>query len=118
MLGAAPGSMPRLGSSFVARITQLPPVATVVIPCVGFAPAMPLNLAPFGMPGCSMNVSPVWSPFHLVLTGQRDFTAFTVPFVPAFIGSRVVLQALVSDPRAGNAMGAIVSNAGVATVGM
>jgi hypothetical protein len=117
LLTAAPGLLPQIGATFQAHLSHLPLVATVVIPCHGFAQQVPVDLASIGMPGCLLHVNPAISSFGVAVTGQFTYQAFTVPNSPGLVGLSVVLQALVVDAQAGNPMGATVSSAGIATIG-
>lgn len=70
---------------------------------------LPASLAPFGMPGCFLYVSPILVAFLVGNSGFAD-CAFVVPNDPRLIGSSFVQQALLLDPSA-NAAGVVVSHA-------
>ena len=77
---------------------------------------LPVQLTPFGAPGCSARVSLDATSF-LVGSGGVATYNFTVPNNQAFIGMQIFTQALALDAGI-NAMGAVTSDAAVATAGL
>jgi formylglycine-generating enzyme required for sulfatase activity len=75
---------------------------------------MPLD--PFGMPGCVGRVSPDATVF-VAGSGNRATFAMTVPANAALVSLRFFQQALVVDAGAGNAAGAVISEAADAVIG-
>jgi hypothetical protein len=109
-------TLPALGSSFPLVFTGLPANAGVLYLAFGFGiahwhgAALPLDLAPAGMPGCKLWIEPVSGVF-VPHTGNGAFV-LTIPNNPALAGVLLATQALVLDPAATNGFGA-VTNAGV-----
>jgi hypothetical protein len=115
-----PLDTPRIGAALQITVTNLP--ANVALLLLGFSNTsssfgpLPLDLAAFGMPGCTAHTS---SDALVFLVGGGGTAAFTlsIPGVAAFIGTRLYEQALVPDAAAGNALGAVMSDAATAVVG-
>jgi lectin-like protein len=78
--------------------------------------ALPLDLTPFGMPGCQGRVSTDVTVFVAGNTSTATFQ-FAIPNNQALLGFRFHHQALVLDALAGNAAGAVMSDAATATIG-
>lgn len=78
--------------------------------------ALPMSLAPFGMPGCSLFVSA--DATRPLPTGSSATVRWVepLPFLPQLLGVDVFGQAFVLDPSA-NAIGMTMSNASRATIG-
>jgi hypothetical protein len=68
------------------------------------------------MPGCTAFVS-IDAVDLLLGAGTRASWSMSIPAAPNLLGSRFHQQALVVDPLAGNASGAVVSDAATAVVG-
>lgn len=123
-LAAAPNSLPRLGQTFILQLNNLPITGFFVtaIPFLGFDNAssggapLPRDLGFLGMPGCNQLVDPFQTGFLFTPTGTANWP-INVPNLPAFAGFQVHFQALVVDPPA-NQLGATVTNAGTATLGV
>lgn len=100
------------------RVGNLPAVLTPTFPFWGFSKTawngqpLPLNLAAFGLNGCTLDAALEASGLSLAFaTPTTDWTAFTVPNIPAFAGMNLYFQALVPMSNAGNATGAVLTNA-------
>lgn len=122
-LGCA-GSMPaahltcthpaRLGQTMMVTIDNLPASAAFV--AIGFdnlnSPlgALPLDLGPFGMPGCKLRTN-VDALQGLVGAGNTATQSLFIPNVATLVGLVFHEQALVPDAGAGNALGAVISDA-------
>jgi hypothetical protein len=111
-LTTAPGRSPTLGGTLAANLGNLPHSFALV--AMGFSDTasgttqLPLALAPYGMPGCSLLVAP--DAVALALGSQGNATwQLSIPFVTALAGLQFYLQAFALDPAA-NAAGATVSN--------
>jgi hypothetical protein len=113
-------ALPRLGQTMRVDITNLPQLVALLL--VGLSNtvssfgALPLDLTPFGMPGCHGRVSTEVTVFVVGNTSTATFQ-FPIPNNQALLGFRFHHQALVFDPLAGNAAGAVVSDAALATIG-
>jgi len=77
---------------------------------------LPFDLGPLGIPGCSARVSVDFVAFVLGSGGFAD-CRLSIPNNPVLVGVRFYQQALVLDPAAGNAFGAVTSDATAAVVG-
>lgn len=75
-----------------------------------------LSLAPFGMPGCYAHVS-LDNVAYVTGTGGEALWTLPIPYAPALVGVRFYNQAVILDAAAGNALGAVVSEAAVGLVG-
>jgi len=114
----APQVLPTANSSAViggvarADLVNLP--LSFAILTIGFSDTMagstplPLSLAPYGMPGCDLLVSP---DAILLVTGANQTASWQlpIPFAAAFVDFDLFVQALALDPTA-NAAGATTSN--------
>jgi hypothetical protein len=76
---------------------------------------LPANLGSFGMPGCFGHVS---LDFSTLITGTGNAADYSLPMPgsPGLLGLVFYQQALVLDPGR-NALGAVVSDAAMATIG-
>lgn len=77
---------------------------------------LPMDLGPFGVPGCALNVSPDLL-LPLVNTGGSARFSFHIPNTTSLVGVRVLMQGIVNDPRA-NAMGLVTSPGAMIQVGV
>jgi hypothetical protein len=120
-LAAVPGSLPRFGQNFDMRLGNLPNVATVVMPILGFDSVtwngvpLPISLASYGMPGCGLYTLGYSTSFLLALAPTWTWS-LPIPNIPAIVGYALYAQAMVFEPGA-NAFGAVVTNAGAMTIG-
>ena len=76
----------------------------------------PVDLGFLGMPGCNLHVS-LDAIVPLVGQGQQAKWLLDIPNHPMWVGTRFYNQALVPDLAAGNAFGAVVSDAAEAVIG-
>jgi hypothetical protein len=112
-LAALPGSLPIPGFAFTAVLGNLPLSAGVI--AAGFSNtvtgpfALPLNLSPFGLVGCTLYVDPAVT---LLLVGAANQVnwVLNIPGNPAFLNLRLYTQGFSLDPPA-NGIGLTVSNA-------
>lgn len=72
--------------------------------------SLPLDLAPFGINGCSAHAALDYS-LPLVNVGGAAQVAFPIPPNPRLVGLEVFLQALVPDPAAPNPLQIAMSDA-------
>ena len=77
---------------------------------------LPLEMTPFGMPGCYGAVRDDAYQFVAGANGQAAFS-LAIPAMAQLVGAQFFQQALVLDPAAGNALGAVMSDAYTATIG-
>jgi hypothetical protein len=113
---SAAGRPPWLGAPFSVQITNHPP-ATRILGILGSSKhswmglfPLPLDLRPFGMPGCTLHAS---GQIVVVVPSQPGPSTWTValPATPDFLGGAFYQQAIVFDPTA-NAVGLTMTNAG------
>lgn len=112
--------MPLLGQTMTAVIGNMPSSELAVV-FFGWSrtssPAgpLPLGVAGFGAPGCSLRVSPDW-PSVIPGSGRTATFRFTVPVAGSYLGLRFHTQALVLDAAA-NPLGATLSDAAAGNFG-
>jgi predicted deacylase len=113
--------VPKLGANFGLRLAQAAPNAPAMLvigasrTAWGTVP-LPLNLGPFGAPGCSLLAS---LEFLMQTRTDGNGTAtlqFSVPNRAALVGTTFFDQFVVADPTI-NAMGLVVSNGGTGKIG-
>jgi hypothetical protein len=122
-LAAVNGSLPWIGTTLLVDLAPIPTSPFVNIPFyllggsnVAWGPfPLPLSLAPLGMPGCSMLVTPDFNQ-ALVNLGGSARIALPIPSQSSLLGQTVHLQGGVLDAPA-NALGVVVSNGATVTVG-
>lgn len=120
MLGPAGASQPVFGAVFRFELSSLPTTGIAVI-TIGFSAQqwngipLPWDLSSLGMPGCTMRSSPEFLYFAPVSAGRATL-ALPLPNDPGLVGVQFSSQAFVVEPGI-NAIGAIVSNAGVGVIG-
>jgi hypothetical protein len=108
---------PALGTTFTLQVGNASLNATDAFLMIGFSDTswngvpLPLTMAGFGMPNCTAYASPDAVLFFL-LSGGTGTVSLSLPAAPGFVGTSLYAQALVRDPSAGNALGAVVTNAG------
>jgi len=112
--------LPRLGQNLLVRLDHLPQSAAIV--ALGLSNTtsplgpLPLGLGAFGMPGCRLCISVDGS---LLMSGSAGTVIHSLP-IPnrtSLAGFVCHEQALVLDPAAANAAGAVVSDAATAVIG-
>ena len=110
-----------LGSALVSEIHNLPNAAIAVM-VMGFSKTawngapLPASLAAIGMPGCDLLVRPdLLDP--MPINGNSATYLVQLPSDPSFLGYEIHQQGLVFDAAAGNAFGAIMTNAATAVIG-
>ncbi len=107
-----PHTMPRVGESLKLSLRQLPEDRGVLL--LGSGVGAPVDLTPFGFPGCELRASGDIAESLLGQAGVAVYRA-TIPTVPALVGARVALQAVVLDRGAPG--GLVFSEAAAAVVG-
>ena len=111
----------QLGNTLSLQFDNLPQHAAILV--TGFSNftsslgSLPIDLALIGAPNCALAVSPEIT-VPLSGTGNRATYSLTVPNLPALDGLAIYHQALVPDTAAGNALGAVLSDAWGGMVGM
>jgi hypothetical protein len=119
VLRAVGGSLPVIGSTFTLELASLSTSVAAFV--VGLdsqlwnGHVLPFDLGTLGMPGCSLLVRPDASCIVTATAGQATLS-MPLPNQPALIGLQFFGQGLALDP-ATNALGAVVSDAGVGVVG-
>ncbi len=109
-----PLDTPRIGVPLQVDVRDVP--AHVVIAGLGFARQSAFALDPLGMPGCVWHVVPqVILP--LVAPSSVARCEVMIPDDPSLVGVSFHIQALLLDPAASNAAGAVVSDAATGVVG-
>src|SRR5262249_20251721 len=98
-LGAAPGSLPRIGSTLTLWLSNLDPQA---LPLLAFGLdttswgglPLPASLTSIGAPGCSAYLAPIL--FQILPNqGGRAVSSIALPFAPGFIGPSLYAQGLL-----------------------
>ncbi len=114
------GPLPRIGGTFNVILSSLPAnnPAFLILGLSNtqwFPLSLPMSLAPFGAPGCSLLVSGDYSIGVLNTTGTVT-QAFRIPLDLNLVGLHIYFQGYVQDPGA-NAFGVAVSNGLDITIG-
>ncbi|MCY2956334.1 MAG: hypothetical protein NT107_04780, partial [Planctomycetota bacterium] len=115
-LSPVPNTSGVIGNTFAVRLANLPNVLTVTVPFFGFsntnwgALPLPLPLATFGLPGCTLYADPIYNSFLLAFTGSIDWN-IPIPNNAGLIGFNLYFQSLVVDPLSGNPFGGVTTNA-------
>jgi hypothetical protein len=118
-LQTSSGATPEPGGVLSLDVVNLP--MSVAMMAAGFSRTiagsqpLPLSLAPFGMPGCNLLVSPDATGL-LVGSGHSAHWSLPLPSTPGLLGIELYLQAFAWDPAA-NAAGITVSNGARCRVG-
>src|SRR5262249_8475247 len=98
-LGAAPGSLPRIGSTLTLWLSNLDPQA---LPLLAFGLdttswgglPLPASLTSIGAPGCSAYLAPIL--FQILPNqGGTAVSSIALPFAPGFIGTSLYAQGLL-----------------------
>jgi alpha-tubulin suppressor-like RCC1 family protein len=115
-----PSDTPRIGSTMHVQITRLP--ENLAILATGFSSTsspmgpLPLDAAPFGMPGCALRTSiDYWS--FLVGAAGTARHRMSIPADASLAGVVFHQQALVLDRASGTPLGAVLSDAAVGRIG-
>jgi hypothetical protein len=115
-----PTALPRVGQTASVTLNHLPQNLAIMLlglrNTTSSYGALPLELTGFGMPGCFGRVRPDVS-VAVSGTGNAATYTFAIPNNTALLGLRFYHQAVVVDPNAGNALGAVMSDAAAAVVG-
>lgn len=109
--------VPLLGSTFVAAFHAAPANAAVFgllglsrTLAAGTLP-LPFDLAPFGAPGCRLEVDPLSVQLLFANASGDASWPLSLPYQPAVLGLMFHQQGMVLDPAA-NALGLTASNSG------
>jgi hypothetical protein len=106
-IGAAPGSVPALGSTFTFHLGQLPVPPSLAFLTFGFDLAqangapLPLWLDSLGMPGCRLWVDAAGQPVVTLPHTGTAIYSLPIPAAVALRGTVLGAQALVLDVAAG-----------------
>ncbi len=115
-----PWTLPWLGSALQFTVDRAPlslAVVTTGLQDTSWASgSLPLDLSPYGAPGCSWRVS---GDANVLLggAGGKVHGGLLIPLQGALLGVRLYQQALVLDPG-GNTLGGAISNSRVLVVGL
>lgn len=100
-LASAPGSLPRIGTTFAANLGNLPLSLGVMM--TGFSNTLaqgslplPLNLMNYGFPGCNLLADPLVTEFLIGASNTATWN-FGIPGGPAFVGMTLYNQGLSLD---------------------
>jgi alpha-tubulin suppressor-like RCC1 family protein len=110
-----PRDTPFVGHRLEVEVFHLP--ANIALMTMGWQQlASPVSLAAVGMPGCFQQIS---VDAAAAIVGQANSAVWNLPIpdLPDLVGVTFYNQALVLDPAAPNALGAVVSDAAKAVVG-
>lgn len=116
-----PDSLPWIGEYYQVSVTNVP-TSTAGFMTVGLSDTVwngmpiPVDLTGFGLAGCQAWLGPDFSALFFVNNGVGSW-GLTVCNCPFAVGIQYSLQAVVLDPGAPNALGAVMSNAQRATIG-
>ena len=125
IIGAGcPGSMPTsrltllqapcIGTNLQVNFSNLPTNAGLLITgwsnAISSLGSLPLNMAPFGMPGCTAFVGDTSISLFAGI-GNTAIGILQIPNLPYFVSWVFYQQALVLDVAAVNALGAVMSDA-------
>ncbi|MCC6672461.1 MAG: PQQ-dependent sugar dehydrogenase [Planctomycetes bacterium] len=114
-----PDGYPGLGRTFVTEALRMPPGVSAATFLAGTSRSrwgsanLPLDLGPYGMPGCSLYTS---GELHLAaqVGGTTARLQAQVPNLASLLGTSMYLQAAVADASA-NPLGVVLSDAAVVT---
>jgi hypothetical protein len=109
-----PMDTPRIGKNHVVHVLDLPQDIAIMV--FGWQRTQPVALDSYGMPGCALHVS-LDNAFFLA--GQNGWAKciLPIPDAPILVGLHFCHQALVPDASAGNALGAVMSDAAEGIIG-
>ncbi len=120
-LAAAPGSWPKIGTTFMLDVSNLPASPGFAFILFGFDTQMwagsplPFDLSVIGMTGCSLYVDYIAVYGFAVIGGMASFPV-PVPNDSTLLGAPFMSQVLAPDPNT-NPFGAVMSNAGEGQIG-
>lgn len=120
-LHVAGTALPVLGQTFAVEVTNLDPLANVLLingtsKTTWSGIPLPFDLGLLGMTGCDLLVEVLFTLSIPNVAGTATLAA-TIPNFPNTIGVAIYQQALVTAPGA-NTLGLIVSNGGEGCLGM
>jgi hypothetical protein len=121
-LDALPNATPAVGGPFTLRFTSLSQQQGSILLAFGFdlthwnSTALPLSLAPVGLPGCRLWIGPAPGGTRMLShPGSAMNFTFTIPANQALAGLVAATQGLVLDAGAPGGIGS-VTNAGIMRV--
>lgn len=114
-----PRTTPRTGETFEVRVLDVPGVGAWMLTgwntTTPFG-ALPVALGTLGMGNCTGHVAPDQVTFLLASSGVATMR-LAIPRAPWLLGFTFAQQAFLPDPGAGNALGAVMSDAAQAVLG-
>lgn len=103
--------LPVLGATLASQVTGVQPTSVAVfIVASTFELPVPSDLGMYGMPGCLLYMPVDYAQMLIAVNGAAAWYV-PIPNDPALIGAVLLQQAIVLDPAAGNAAGAVLTNA-------
>jgi hypothetical protein len=114
-------TLPRLGTTQVIAMTNLPPGQPMAMLWFGVSNqqwgpnSLPMSLAPYGLPSCSLDISPNLAAPAPVSGGVAAW-GLVIPTSPGLLGLHLYTQGWVADPSSSFGVG--MSNAGDSVLGM
>ncbi|MCR9246539.1 MAG: hypothetical protein NXI31_16015 [bacterium] len=117
---ATTGRAPRLGNELEIQFGNLPATSAVIM-SVGFDTTswsglpLPLDMAPYGLPGCTAYYAPLY-PIFLNVSGGVARWQWLLPTDPALAGLPFYTQAFVPDPGR-NSAGGVLSDTAIGVIG-
>jgi hypothetical protein len=112
----APYSLPWLGDTFRMRAAPLASTTTFALFALGLDPTAPVDLSPYGMPGCSALVAVACYSLATASNGSAELSMI-VPNTTSLAGAHIFEQAFAVEPGA-NAAGVVVSNGADVLIGI
>lgn len=118
LAGAVPGlsaSIPPWQGELFVVSASVPASASLPLLALGGIASPPVDLGPYGAPGCQLHVN-VAGPYSLILlTAQGGQADWSVVIPPGLSGAQFEVQSLMLQPGA-NALGVAVTPGGSATI--
>ncbi|MBX3461802.1 MAG: hypothetical protein KF830_01410 [Planctomycetes bacterium] len=111
-----PATLPRIGTTMLVIVDKLP--YNIALMLMGFTSSAPypLDVTPFGLPGCFLRVSMEFD-YLLLGGGTTAVHSLALPFDNTLLGLILHQQAFVLDPPL-NAFGGALSNAATLQIGI
>ncbi len=119
-IASSDGFGPRLGRTLVTELSNVPVSSPGIFAVIGLDRSstvlgpLPLDLSPYGMPGCQLHVRDDVVRFH----GGATSFSMAIPNAPYLLGLGFYQQAVILDPLLNNAARAAISDAAAAVIGL
>jgi hypothetical protein len=115
-LSKAPYSLPWLGDTFRMQAAPLASTTPFALFALGLDSTAPVDLSPYGMPGCSALVAVACYSLATASGGSAELS-MAVPNTTSLAGAHIFEQAFAVEPGA-NAAGVVVSNGADVLIGI